>query len=371
MITASKIELAIKCEGAFAFAQLDDKNQYQAAGNERHKEWEDQIRAGEVPSILADRWPGYTWRAEVAFAIDLSTGKGWEIGESISRGYGDLGVFVVAGTADAVGRGPQGQLVIPDRKSYDPNVSRAAVNGQLNTLALAATRAYGVETVEVAICHEARALDVAELDFIQLAQFETDLKLVLERSTMARAKVREGIALDLKPGTHCRWCAAFSACPTQSTLAVDIRSGDADMRIAEMSLDDDETAARAYQFLQRVKMLSARLSSMVYARASQSPIPLGDGRWFGKHTTLGSTKLDADIAYAVVREKHGQGAADAAVTRKASQVSIERALEIVGDKGKVAALKREVMAEIKARGGAKREETETVEEFQHQLAVAK
>lgn len=370
MITASKIDLAHKCEGAFALEQLDDRNEYQGPGNERHKDWEDGIAAGTPPSVLAERWPGYTWRAEVAFSIDLSSGKGAEIGAGIARAYGDLGVFAVAGTADAVGRGPAGQLVIVDQKSFDPNVARAAVNGQLNTLALAATRAYGVESAEVAIVHQTRALDVAELDFIQLAQFETELRGVLERSAAARAKVRDGLALDLRPGSHCRWCAAFAACPAQATLALDIRSGDAEMRIAEMSLDDDETASRAYAFLQRVKMLTARLSSMIYARAATAPIPLGDGRWFGKHATMGKTKIDADIAYEVVRGLHGQGAADAAVSRSASQASIERALEIVGDKGKVAALKRAVMAEIKTRGGVKREPGETIEEFQHELKAA-
>ena len=62
----------------------------------------------------------------------------------------------------------------------------------------------------------------------------------------------------LSAGYWCRWCPAFSACPVQSSLALDIRTGAADMRVAEMMpLDDDNNAAKAYEFLKRVKMLTA------------------------------------------------------------------------------------------------------------------
>jgi hypothetical protein len=367
MITASSIERAHRCEGSTALPRTDEKHAGQDEGNERHTEWEDGINAGNPPAVLADHWPGYTWRAEVAFAFDVSTGEGWEIGQGIKRDYGDLGPFVIVGTADAVGRGPNGELVIPDRKSFDPNVSRAAINGQLATLALAASRAYGVDEAEVAIFHEARRPDIAILDFIALETFHLELKGLLERAAAARRKVRDGLELTLTPGTHCRYCSAFHGCKAQNDLALDVRSGDADMRVASISLDSDEDAARAYEFLKRVKMLSARLSTMLHARGAQKPFPVGNGKWFGKHAKLGNTEIDADIAYDVIREKHGQGIADAAVSREATQAGIERALELVGDKGQVAALKRDVMKAIKDRGGANRKETEKIEEFVAQL----
>ena len=139
------------------------------------------------------------------------------------------------------------------------------------------------------------------------------------------------------------------------------------MRVASMSLDNDEDAAKAYDFLKRIKMLSARLSTVLYARAAERPIPIGDGKFFGKHAALGNTEIDAEIAYDVIRTKYGQGVADAAVTRKATQSGIEKALELVGAKGEVAGLKRDVMKAIKDRGGSKRKETEKVEEFVAQL----
>jgi len=350
-----------------ALPRTDENHAGQDEGNERHKEWEDAINAGNPPAVLVEHWPGYTWRAEVAFAFDVSSGKGWEIGAGIGRGYGDLGPFCVAGTADAVGRGPNGELAIPDRKSFDPNVSQAAFNGQLATLALAASRAYGVDEVSVAIFHEARRPDITTLDLINLQTCHIELRALLERAAAARQKVRDGIGLVLVTGTHCRYCSAFHDCAAQKSLALDVRSGDADMRIAAISLESDEDAAKAYEFLKRVKMLSARLSTIVHARGAQKPFPVGDGRWFGKHASLGNTEIDADIAYDVIRAKHGQGIADAAVSRKATQSGIEKALELVGAKGEVAGLKRDVMKAIKDLGGSKRKESERVEEFAPQL----
>ncbi len=357
MITASRVATAHACEGSQALEQRDEQHPGQDEGVERHKEWEDGIKAGKPPEVLTERWPGYTWRAEVAFAIDLDTGKAWEIGEGIERGYGELGPRCVAGTADAVGRGPNGELALPDRKSFDPNVARAAHNAQLHTLAVMACRTYGLDECEVAIVHELRPLDVAALDLADLAQFEIELGALVDNAARARDRVRDGLALTLTPGSHCRWCAAFAACPVQSSLAVDVNSGAAAMRFeAMMPLDNDANAARAYEFLKRVKMLTARLTSALYARAGERPIPLGDGKWFGKQSKLGATKIDPDIAY-------GQEIADAAIERKASQAGIKRGLEFVVGKGTSKGLADAALKEIKARGGTSREQTDKIEEY--------
>lgn len=366
MITASKIELAHKCEGAFALPQREENHAGQAEGNERHKEWEDAINAGNPPVVLVEHWPGYTWRAEVAFAFDVSTGEGWEIGAGIGRGYGDLGPFCVAGTADAVGRGPNGELVIPDRKSFDPNVSRAAVNGQLATLALAASRAYDVDEVEVAIFHEARRPDITTHDLISLRSFHVGLRELLEKAAAARAKVRDGLELTLTPGSHCRYCSAFHDCSAQQSLALDVRSGEADMRVATMSIESDEDAARAYEFWKRLKMLSARLSTVLHARGAQQAFPVGDGKFFGKYTSLGNEELDGDKVYEVVKEMHGQGVADTAVIRSATKTRLKEALAFAKVKS-MAAAEKAVLEEVRKRGGAKREEKESIKEFVPQL----
>ena len=378
--TASKVELAWKCPGAFALPHFEEKHAGQDEGNERHVDQEAAINVGDIPEVLAERWPGYTWRAEVSYAIDVATGKGRELGAGIARAYDSpgglaaigiepLSPFEISGTSDAEGRGPAGELVIVDRKSFDPNVSRASKNAQLHTLGLAATRAFGLDECEVAIHHEARALDVAPLDFFNLEAFQVELQGIHERVAVARSKVREGLDLALSPGPHCRWCPAFMgpdgiACPAQKKIATLVRSGDAATK-AELiiPLADDESAAEAYLFAQQLGMLLKRLNGAIYARAAERPIPLPDGRMFGPVTKQGNEQIDAEIAYRVVREKHGQEIADAAVARSASKASIERAMKLCGGKGKVAALQREVLEVIKANGGTKREPKTEIESY--------
>ena len=59
-------------------------------------------------------------------------------------------------------------------------------------------------------------------------------------------------------------------------------------------------------------------------------VTLADGRMLGPVTKLGQRKIDADAAYALVREKYGQKAADASVQRKVAQKWIEDALKEAG-----------------------------------------
>ena len=369
-LSASKIALAYECPGAFALPHLDQKHPGQDEGVEGHAEQEDAIGRGEVPDEFAARWPGYTWRAEIAFAIDLATGVGREIGSQLQRAYGNIGPLEVVGTADAVGRGPNGELAIVDKKRFDPNVKRAAKNAQLHTLALAACRAYGVDSCEVAIQHEARPFDVATLDTFDLDTFLVELRGVLERVAQARVDHRNG-TLQLSPGSHCRWCPAFMgkdgiACPAQRKIQEDVAQGLAMVRVeASVPFQSDEQAADAYDFLAQLKTLTKRLTEALYARAGERPIPLRSGRMFGPVEKLGNEKLDGDIAYTTIRNLYGQETADAAVTREATKSKIREALKARGA-GNVAAAERKVLEAVRAAGGAERKTKIAIEEYEPQ-----
>ncbi len=350
MLTASKVALAHACTAAFVLPQRREVHTGQVEGNERHLDLEASIDTGEIPQTIERRWPGFTWRAEIAFVVDLATDAGREVGQGISRAYGDLGPFEIAGTADLVGRGPNGELVIVDRKSHDPNVPRAAVNAQLHTLGLAACRAYGIDTAQIAIWHELRPLDVSAIDALDLDVFTNELKRVLGDVAKARVKYRLGV-LNPKPGSHCRWCDAFHDCPEQKALAVDADIA-LPMRIeASIPFHDDHEAADAWDLLARIDMLAKRIRSALYARAGERPIPLNDGNVLGTVEKMGNTAINAEIAYDVIKERFGVATANDAVTRKVSQAGIERALEKINSSG----LKKDVMKQIGDRGGCKRE----------------
>ena len=362
-LTASKIELAMKCKGAFTLPHLNERNAFSDAGNERHEEREAEVNAGDIPERIAARWPGFAWRAEVAFMYDVATGEARELGAGIKRAYGELGPFEVAGTADLVGRGLLGELVVIDHKSFEEQ-ARAAEHPQLRFLALAAARAYEVDIVDVAISPEVGPLDVATLEAFDLDEAAYQIRQVMLDVAKAQNDARNGLPVAFSAGRQCRWCPAFHACPKQSELSVLVRTDAMANRIeATMPFRDDETAADAYEMRNRLRILLKRLEGGLFARANEKPIPLGNGKMFGPVDSLGNEKLDGDVVHAVVSAQHGRDIADAAIEKRASKKRLKEALAFAVGKGGVSAAERAVLDEVRAKGGSERLMTITIEEY--------
>ncbi len=359
MLTASRIELVQRCIGSVTLPQFDESNEWSRAGDARHAEDEDAINRGDIPELLAETWPDFAWRAEVAFAYDVATGEGRELGQGIKRNYAasNLTPTEVVGTADAVGR-KDGKLVIVDKKSHD-DVTRAADNPQVRFLALAASRAYSADAVEVATTHIIRGLDRADLEPFDLE--ETHVQVLQTLINMSAA--RKGGEATFTTGRHCRWCASFHECPKQRELVSLVKSESISTIVEmRMPLHDDEAAADMHELWKRVGMLHKRIGAAIFARAAERPIPLRNGKLFGKVITQGNEKLDGDVVYEVVKAKHGQTIADGAVVRSATKTRLREALGFVGAKS-VAAAEREVLDEVRKRGGATRNAKESIEEF--------
>lgn len=357
-LSASKVALGLACSGAFVLPHLEEKHDGQDDGNDLHEEYEDDINAGDIPDVLEQRWPGYTWRSEIAFAVDLSDGHGRELGTKIKRAYKRTSPLEVCGTVDAIGRGPLGEIVIVDRKSFDPRVPYAAVNPQLHTLALAVCRTFGRDECEVAIHHEMRPLDVVELDSLHLEAIHGELRGLFVRFAAARQQLRSG-TLQLTTGSHCRYCPAFMgpngvACPEQRKLQDELTGGLVEQRVAALiPFDNDDEANIAYELLPQLTMLAKRLRTALYARAAERPIPLRSGRMFGyddANPKRPNEKLDADIVYDVIKKLHGQEMADAAVERVATKSGIEAAIKAAGMRS-IEAAKRKVLEIVDARNG--------------------
>jgi len=361
-LTASKLGIARACPAFVVYPHVDTPTQEADDGTERHAEQEAAIVRGDVPAAYVERWPGLTWRAEVAFAVDVRTGIGRELGVGTRRDYSAVTEHEIAGTADAVGIGPT-SLVVVDKKSFDPSVPRADVNAQVHVAALALCSAHGRDSADVAIDHALRPLDVASLDVFDLEAFLGELRAIAARVQDARDVASAGTEPRVAPGPHCRWCPALHYCPATRALKAEIEHR-ADLVAQDRSpvgfLERDEDAADAYEFAERVRILLKRLDAALYARAKDKPIPLRDGRVFGPRLVDGKEKLDGDITYAVVRELHGQGIADAAVIRTATKARIKEALDFAGVPNKAAA-EREIYKAVKDRGGSKKESTTRIE----------
>lgn len=369
MITASKLELAMRCPSAFTLPQYNTPTAAADEGTARHAKQEAAIARGDIPAELERAWPGYSWRAEVAFAYDVSTGEGREIGQGIGREYGPLGPFEVAGTADVIGR-KGSALVVVDKKSYG-EVTAAADNPQVRFLALAAARAYGASCADVGITHELNALDWAELDAFELDVIALAVRATVVAVAKAMHDARQGITPTFTTGRQCRWCAGFDACPKQRELAELVRTDALSLRVEAggLPLVNDDDAAAAYALSKRLGMLLARMKEMLAARAKDRPIPLPGGMLYGYVTGEGNEQIDGDVAYEVIRDVYGQSVADAAVSREATKKGIREALKAAGAVPSLAAAERNVLDKIRERGGAERQTRSKLDVYPAQPAL--
>jgi hypothetical protein len=326
VISASSVPRALKCTAWLALPREDYQTAAAQAGTDRHADLEAEADLGGTdgihPDIVARYHPDAQTTPEAAFAYDVATDTARALGHGRAA-YVDLGPLEIPGTADLVllVEGQWGMVV--DHKSYKDGAPE-----QLATYALMLARTAGLDEVHVALNYAARRPYIATLTALDLDAHAARLKTLLTSKPSAP-----------NAGPWCEFCPAFLSCPAQAQLVPSVDA--ALVATPVLALDTDEDAARAYDFVQRLGMLMARAKAALIARASERPIPLGNGKVFGPHEKKGATQIDGDIAYALIRERFGQAKADAAVTRKVTQAGIERAV------GK--ADKKAVMAELESR----------------------
>lgn len=351
--SASAVERLLACPGSAHLPQHEYHSAHAEAGDDRHEDAEVAALLGvedELPwQVRKLLEPGDVFAAECAMAYDVSDDTARALGHIQWRNYQDLGPFEIPMTIDLVIYGERRVIVI-DYKGFE-EVTSAAENAQLATGALAVARASGRDEITVAIVYLGASWRPA--DVATLSVFELDLHAARLRAMMTSSD------RSLRPGKHCKYCHAFLSCPEQKKLAEQASGGEVAMRVEAMipfARDDD--AADAYDLLQRIKVVVARISAALYARAAERPIPLRNGHMFGKVAKLGNERLDGDVVYATVRELYGAEVADAAVEWHATKTRLESAL-----KGKRGATKK-VLDVVRAAGGATRKEGFEIAEYE-------
>lgn len=361
-LSASGIELAQRCEGSLTIKHQNEPNQFSEAGTELHAGDEQAINSGDVPDVYTDRWPGLTWRSEVSYMYDVSDSTSRFLGLGLKRAYGERRPFEVPGTIDVEGRGP-GVLVVLDRKSFE-TVTPAATNPQVRFLALAAARYQPAERVYVGINHELTGMDVAELDPVfDLDVIAHDVKQLLKSTAEVRARARAGSPVAFVTGRWCRWCSGFNACPKQAELRALVARDDEDPELAlATTLLDESDAPDVYELYKRIGILHKRIGQSLYAYAATRPIPLRNGKMFGRVDNIGNERLDGDVVYQVAKELHGQAFADAAVVRSATKKRLEDAAKSSGLKA--APTVKAVLTKVRELGGATRKAGEAFEEYE-------
>lgn len=339
-VSASAVPRLLACPGSAHLRQSEYHTEYADDGNERHEDAETAAdTGGELdPRVKALLQPGDELATECSFAYDVSDDTGRPLGHLARRDYQELRPFEIPGTIDLLIRG-NGRLIVVDYKSFE-DVDPAASNAQVATYALMVARATGIDEVTVAVVYLAapwRPADVATL-------YAFDLDAHADRLH----QLMTGIDRTLRTGKQCKYCPAFHDCPEQRALAVGATEGALSVRVESMiPFEQDDDALQAYELFQRLKVMVQRLSAGLYARAAERPIPLGNGKVFGRVSKQGNEKLDGDTVWQVVKEMH-PGLEDKAVERKATKKRLEETL-----KGKRGAMGK-VLEAVRERGGAER-----------------
>ena len=226
------------------------------------------------------------WKAEVAFAFDIATGKGRELpSKDGHRDYSDCKPTEIPGTADLVymAHDAEGPFAcVDDWKWSGFHGDDLRAEGQLSGLALMVSKAWGVDRVR------ARALRISDdgvddtsevywLDVFELARIEADICAYAE--AVANAKPNPG------PWCSDRWCPAIADCPATKAVLPQLIPATALVRDYRLSttLESPEHAAWTLAAVEMVdeatKIIRQKLRD--YADANGG-IPLADGKvWAG------------------------------------------------------------------------------------------
>lgn len=359
VLSASAIPRLLACPASAVLPHRPYDTKHAAAGTVRHTAREvaaDMRDMSKLPPQVAGMIrPSDRLLAEHVFSYDTATGAARHHGPVPRELYHTLGLgpFERPGKPDLVIVGHR-QAIVVDYKGFE-EVESAETNAQTATYALMVARAFDLDEVTVAIVYEIRRPSIADLGPLDLDAHAARLRqLEVDVAAARREPWRY-----LRTGPHCKYCEAFHACPKQKALQLDVETGLISVRVDDViPFADDEEAQWALDLLGELKTLQTRIRAALEVRASARPVPLRNGNAWGPREKLGKSKLDAGVAFDVVKEKHGPQIAELAAPRVATQKAIKDALEFVdGDPN-------EVFNEIRARDGWKRDKRTEIEEYE-------
>lgn len=265
---------------------------------------------------------GY-WQPEAAFAYDPSTDTARKL-EVKARAY-DVAPHEIAGTVDAMLVDGASAIVADWKVGVDFHglTADAAENWQLRFYALAAARAYNLDSVKIAVVritpfgvkHSDYSLDAMELDAV---------------AAEVGALYARAAASTPNPGLHCRRCKAVAVCPTTQTAIEKTQP-------ATLTIENAEQATAALMRLRQVQAACEQMEVMLKAWAEKNEgIPLPNGkRWVKVPMERENISLTGDNMAAGLAAISAIGALDAVESKATtSRAAIERNLKAQGLKGK-------------------------------------
>jgi hypothetical protein len=334
------------------------------------------------------------YKAEMAYAFDVETGKSRWLGQGLKRNYGTLTATEIPCTLDVVGSlglgDGLGLASVEDYKAegYESFTRAPLDNEQLLFGALCLDRLDGgaASEYELALQHirpdgsHWREGAPRRVDCFDLDAFAQRLRKTVDRVRRAEEQYYAGKTLNVSRGPWCRYCPATVHCPAVIAL-IHAAASKPEATLAELRADwaagstgalevRRAAAAVAFQRLNELKAGMKELSTALWQFASENDIVLPDGRVYGA-VDRPEDKLEAREVRKLLAEKFSTDVADLSCTFDTSKAAVERALKGVWAKkvalwkeakalGKVeekkptlAAMMREVLGELQKAGGMK------------------
>lgn len=351
-VTASGIWRAILCLGSAILPRTSETSEYTEDGNAVHAFLMNvnRLRSRDEALVLVpkehrgacalidtEKLPvdAAKYAAEVAFALDVVSGKGRELHRKGDRDYSMCTPTEIAGTADVVALVGDDTVLVVDYKrghSYRPHPE---VNWQFKFLALAAARAYSTSerTITRALVQMVRIGEDGypytirgELDLFDLAEVSEEVRELHANGMRAAAA---DVELPLVTGSHCKGCPAMLRCNAATALVRAPHQGDQRIvGLAEtggMVSNDDVLFAIGVRDAAKtfLKKLEEQLESVATARYhAGDPITLPDG---SQYIPVEKSRSEpaGRAAWNMIATLFGEKAAWDAVELKASWESFE------------------------------------------------
>lgn len=273
---------------------------------------------------------------EIAFALDVATGKAREIGRGLERDYGEIGPTELVGTVD-VGAllGTDGVYIGDYKKGWSHGLGTPPPekNLQLKAGLVAACRAWKRPRGRVEII---RIFDdggtyrsTADLGPADVDAAQTELTRLATRVLRDRKDYSTSGDVRCVTGSHCTYCGSIPYCPAKMALARAAIGGDSTelARIAKegTALITAENAARLYGLIHDAENVVKQVKEAIRDFARVTPVPLPDGRVYGVNPDSEEREIvDGGKAMEALRSIFGDEAVRAA-TIEVTFAGIDRA----------------------------------------------
>jgi hypothetical protein len=244
-------------------------------------------------------------RSEVAYALNVRTDEVRELGFNIGRAYPDLGADWVYGTLDIEGMRLDDVPVAPDIKTGFADVTPPAENFQLGFFGRVLALKHGASEIDARILKIRTDgsvwTDPGSYDQFAIDEWGDRLIEVVDGVAKARAEYKATGVAHVSPGSWCKYCPAFHACPAKVALA--------SRMLPELQAIDGRVAAmtpeqRGRAWVVAHDQIAPLLDGIVEAlkeSATIEPFPLPNGKWLAE-TRQERDSFDKAVALALLRQ---------------------------------------------------------------------